>query len=118
MSAYRVVLDRGTSWSAKNYNSKERLIKSFISSRELRMYAKKCYDYHFRNYYQSFSLLNIALKKALKGDSSDKEILSRLKKECPEHIPFLVYYVGLGLVSVPAFIQFRRTRKRYILNEN
>lgn len=112
MSAYRVVNQEGSSWSAKNYG-KNMSYKYFISSIDVRNFAKKFYKINFRNEYVTFhSGIAGIIKYALNPTIENKKVFTMIKNE--KKLVFL-YLICMGIYSIPQIIQKRYDKKLYRL---
>ena len=112
MSAYRVVNQEGSSWSAQNYG-KNMSYKYFISSIDIRHFAKKFYRINFKNEYVTFhSGVAGIIKYFLNPTIENRDVFKMIKKEKK----FLyLYLIGMAICSVPQILQKSSDEKMYRL---
>lgn len=108
MSAYRVVLDHGDSWSARNHG-KNRYFEMYASSIDQRKYAWKYHKKIYPNFFSTF-------KKGAKGiylylkspNAENKKVYDALCADKGGIVPLLAYLLGMGVLSVPLFFFWKR----------
>ena len=109
MSVYRRA-SQGGSWTAvhKNRNLNDR---RFISSIQMRRFAKKHYGIRYHNYYLTFNAAIRAFLCYFKDRSDEnKAVLSRIICQKKNIVFFLLYLLGISFVAVPLY--FIRTGMR------
>jgi hypothetical protein len=115
MSAHRVVRESGDSWSARMHG-KNRAFEQFVSSIELRQFAKKYYHRVFYNHYSTFRAAVKGISLAVKKPSqTTKDILRQMYREKHGALRFYLYTAGLLFPSIPLmFCRHILARRRYL----
>ena len=114
MSAHRVVVDEGDSWSARNRNN--RTYEKFVSSIDFRRYAKAEFGKTFWNYNSTSRAVVEAVKKALtKPNQENKQALKKIAAEKKGYVPLAFYTLGLLVVSVPLEIIKKILKERNVV---
>lgn len=106
MSAYRVVLTKGTSWSAKVYG-RNRSYTQFIESIDCRKYAKDVYHQRFENYQVTLFCIVQAIKKKRSRKKEDIDVYNQIVRYCGGRIKLFFYSVYLAVVGLPGYIKGR-----------
>ena len=119
MSAYRIVLRSGSSWSARNYQ-KNRLYSSYLESMDCREYARKVFNRHFPNEYSSFhTVLRAAIERMKKPTQENKKVLSDIIREDGSVPKFLILFLVRAVRAFPQFLAYKLIyKKRYMIREN
>lgn len=114
MSAYRVVQAEGSSWTAANYG-KNLSDKYFISSLDLRNYAKNFYNVKYKNYLVTFhSGLAACIKYLFRPNKENQLVYQNVKKEKRF---FYLYLFGMGILSLPQFLEKKLDEMNYRLEK-
>ena len=118
MSAYRIVLKGGSSWSAKNFE-KNRTVEKYAEALACRRYARKVFNTHFPNEYISFRLVTHAcLQRLTKPTEESKEVVRKIIAEHSSVLRFFFHYCYLACVGFPQYIYYKLfLKKRYLLHE-
>lgn len=113
MSAYRIVVQGGDSWSAKNHG-KNLSYLLHVASIDFRNYVKKYHGKAFGNYYSTFHT-GVAgiLKYLLKPNEQNKEVCLNIMKEHHGVLGTAAYLIGLGVISIPLYFVREYERRKY-----
>lgn len=112
MSAYRVVYQEGSSWTAANYG-KNMSYNYFVSSIDIRKFAKKFYNVNFKNEYITFhSGIAGLIKYVLNPSLENKTVIKKIKEERKFLLLYLMY---MGICSIPEIIQRKYDERLYRL---
>lgn len=116
MSAYRIVIKEGSSWSASHY-TRNRLGFAYVESIDCRRYARKIFGRHFPNEYASFHAAVFALVKRFQSPSPEnREVVSKIVAKEGGWPRFLFRCVCLGVAAFPQFVLYKTVYKnKYLL---
>lgn len=104
MSAYRVVLDKGTSWSARQYG-RNRCFDQFIESIDCRKYTKVVYKQHFENYHVTLSCILKSWQRKKSGKKEDYDCYNQIVGYCGGPIRLFFYSSYLAFVGLSGYIR-------------
>ncbi len=115
MSAYRVVLTGGDSWSNNNYK-KNRLYQSYVDAKDCRKYAWEVYKIRFHNEFQIFYVAMKAILSAIKKPTEEnKNVAQKIIREEKNIFLFLIKNLWYGFSSMPRYIAHRIQIKKLFL---
>ncbi len=117
MSAYRIVTQRGDSWSAANYG-KNLSFLLHIASIDFRKYVRKYTGKPFLNYYTTFHTGIAGIAKAIiEPNAQNKDVSNKIFQEHNGVLGTVVYLVWLGVVSIPLYFIREAERTRFDVEE-
>lgn len=103
MSAYRVVLNHGDSWSARNHG-KNLYFEMYTASIDQRKYVWKYSRRIYPNYFSTFRKGAKGIFLYLKSPTAEnKQVYKQLCEDKGGIVPLLAYLFGLGFLSVPYY---------------
>ncbi len=111
MSAYRVVLTKGTSWSARQHNH-NRYYSQFLGSIDCRKYSKKVYKRSFKNYHVTLKFIYYSFLKKRSGNQEDVEAFNKIAAYCGGKFKLLLYSAFLAMWGLPGYIGGKLEYKR------
>lgn len=113
MSAYRIVTKNSDSWSSRNYK-KNLSFEHYVTSIDLRKYAKKYYGVTYANYYSTFHAgIGGIVKYITKHTDENKGVYEHLCADKGGIVPLLCYLFILGIRSIPLLFIREYERRRY-----
>lgn len=115
MSAYRIVTQNGDSWSARNYGKNGSYLLH-IASIDFRKFVRHYYGKPFYNHYSTFHT-GVAgiVKYILKPNAQNKQVCQQIIEEHNGVVRTLLYFMGLGIISVPLFFLREYEKQKYDL---
>ena len=115
MSVYRRVSSHGDSWSAryKDVNLNDR---RFISSIQMRRFAKRFYGIHYKNYYLTFNAAIRAFILFFKNkNEANKTVLQNIIRQKKNMFCLLLYLFLISFIAIPLYLIRTALRKRVLL---
>jgi len=117
LSVYRRVNHGGDSWSAKMRNTNRNYYR-FISSIQMRKFAKKYFNVNYKNYYGTFNAGFRAILLYIKTPNQEnKDVLKKIISEKGNLVFFVLYMLCLFVVSCPLYLLRTFYRRKYSLRK-
>ena len=118
MSVYRRVDHGGDSWSANNKNTNRNYYR-FVSSIQMRRFAKKYFNISYKNYYSTFNAGARAILLYIKSPNQDnKDVLRKIVSKKGNPIIFVLYMLCLLVIACPLYLLRTFYRWKYSLHNS